>query len=216
MPVTIYPSKTQRQAYVKTAKADTDIGLLNGAVHHQLSDRCKEIFQSSFSETNANVNANIFPSSNSFVRTVCTAYNNHHSLVLRPDDVWLAILTQFNFFVNANAEALRGQFVAHKGKKELTIVAVGTRYTVDFGGMAYQMGRLMQKNVVDPELRGWILPDFTTTETNDRIVASVVMMATLRAYFDYKFCCMCGIPEVTLLGMLYDHSTVPHTDAQDD
>jgi len=33
---------------------------------------------------------------NGFVTTLIEAYNNHHHLVLRPDDVWIAILGQFN------------------------------------------------------------------------------------------------------------------------
>ena len=49
--------------------------------------------------------------------------------------------------VNANAEALRSYFVAHKEKKELIVEAVGTRYTVDFGSLARQMTDEIDKNV---------------------------------------------------------------------
>jgi hypothetical protein len=41
--------------------------------------------------------------------------------VLRPDDVWLAVTTQFSFYVGGHAEALRKQFVAHEGKVELVL-----------------------------------------------------------------------------------------------
>ncbi|KAF8887882.1 hypothetical protein CPB84DRAFT_1786686 [Gymnopilus junonius] len=34
---------------------------------------------------------------NGFVDTVISAYNEHHHLVLRPDDVWIAISGQLNF-----------------------------------------------------------------------------------------------------------------------
>ncbi|KAE9397222.1 hypothetical protein BT96DRAFT_995946 [Gymnopus androsaceus JB14] len=60
----------------------------------------------------------------------------HHAVSIRPDDVWIAILTQFSFFVNANAEELRDKFVAHQGQKRLEVRAVGTRYTVNFWSMA--------------------------------------------------------------------------------
>jgi hypothetical protein len=49
------------------------------------------------------------------VHTVILAYNKHHALIIRPDDVWLAILTQISLFVSANAELLRASFVAHEG-----------------------------------------------------------------------------------------------------
>ena len=112
----------------------------------------------------------------------------------------MTILTQFNLYVNANAEALRHLFVSHPGQKELEVDACGTRYTVDFGGMADQMGAQIQKNVLDPDLREWIIPHFSTTTFNDRIVSAVIMMATLSKYFSYKFSLQCGLPAVTLLG----------------
>ncbi|KAJ7202485.1 hypothetical protein C8J57DRAFT_1622801 [Mycena rebaudengoi] len=138
---------------------------------------------------------------NGLVNTVIAAYNHHRALVIRPDDVWLTILSQFNFFVNANAELLRASFVAHEGQRELVISAEGTRYSVDFGRMARQMVGLLEKNVVDPTLREWVVPNFTTTTVNDTTVAAVLMMATLKQYFSYGFACtMCGIPRVTLDG----------------
>ena len=66
--------------------------------------------------------------------------------------------------------------------------------------MAHEMTRELEKNVVDPELRAWILPKFSTTTTTDTIVASVIMMSSMKKYFEYKFCLMCGLPSVTLEG----------------
>ncbi|KAJ7620136.1 hypothetical protein FB45DRAFT_992376 [Roridomyces roridus] len=145
------------------------------------------------------------PYGNGFVNTVINAYNHHRALVIRPDDVWLTILSQFNFFVNANAEVLRANFVAHEGKRELVVVVEGSRYDVDFGDMSRQMVGLIGKNVVDPTLREWVLPNFTTTTVNDTTVASVLMMATLQQYFSYGFrTTCCGIPRVTLEGEKVD------------
>jgi hypothetical protein len=139
---------------------------------------------------------------NGLVHTVVDAYNQHYALVLRPDDIWLCILTQFNLFVNGEgrAEQLRSVFVAHEGKKELVIEGSGTRYTADYGDMAKQMTQLIEENIVDPSLRTWIIPSFTTTNATDVVVASVIMMATLQSYFEYRFSLRCGIPHVTLLG----------------
>ena len=38
------------------------------------------------------------------------------------------------------------------------------------------------------------------TTDNDRVVASVLVMATCRAYFGYEFVLSCGLPGVTLEG----------------
>ncbi|KAJ7062703.1 hypothetical protein C8F01DRAFT_1023758 [Mycena amicta] len=141
---------------------------------------------------------NVLPMPNGFFHALAQAYNQHHALILRPDDVWLAILTQFNFFVNANSELLRASFVAHEGTK----TPVVTREAVsDYGEFARVMVEEIEKNVVDPALREWALPRFTTTTVKDTTVASILLMATLKSYFEYVFCfLMCGIPRVTLEG----------------
>ena len=104
-----------------------------------------------------------------------------------------------------NAEALRGKFVDFQGKRELTIETVGSLYTVDFGDLAKRMvDEQIIKNIKDLSIAEWILPKFTTTTNNDRIVASVTMMATLKEYFQYRMRFMCGLPSVTLLGSVDD------------
>jgi hypothetical protein len=141
------------------------------------------------------------PKRNGFVGTVISAYNEHHALIIRPDDVWIAILCQFNFFVNANAELLRANFVAHESKRELEIIADRWPSDIDFGAMARQMVDLIEKNIVDPLLREWVLPAFTTTTVNDTTTSAVIMMATLKEFFAYEFSLItCGIPRVTLEG----------------
>ncbi|KAI9878698.1 MAG: hypothetical protein M1830_010791 [Pleopsidium flavum] len=216
MPVTFHPSTKPLtavgQQFERSAKDPSD--LLERSCQKELSKRCGEIFQSSFTSDSPQsrhvgrfaatdlTKTAVYPAKygNGFVGAALKAYNGHHHLVIRPDDVWMTILTQFNVYVNANSDRLRNLFVEHEGQKELEVQSGGNRYTVDFGGLADEMGRLIQENVLDPELRDWIVPDFTTTTSNDRIVSAVIMMATLSQYFTYKFTLMCGIPAVTLLG----------------
>ena len=147
----------------------------------------------------------VYAASKGLVDVATVAYNQHHDLVWRPDDVWQAILTQFSLYVMKNAEALRDKFVDFKGKKELTIVSLGRLYTTDFGDIAKRMvDEQIVQNIKDPTITEWILPKFSTTTENDRIVASVTMMATLKAYFQYSVALCCGLPSVTLLGSVED------------
>ena len=113
--------------------------------------------------------------------------------------------SQFNGYVNAHAEELRSLFVEHEGKKELCVATEGSRYTVDFAWMSRAMANLIAKNVIDPDLRDWIVPAFSTTTLNDKSVSCIIMMATLKAYFSYGFSCLsCGLPQVTLEGTKED------------
>ncbi|CAA7259446.1 unnamed protein product [Cyclocybe aegerita] len=140
---------------------------------------------------------------NGFVKTVVEAYNGHHHLVIRPDDVWIAILTQLSVYVNANSKELRSLFVKHKGKKTSRIYIPGNRRTVDFGSLAVQMTDEIQKNILDPALQQWVLPSFTTTTPTDTTICSVLLMSTMKAYFEYDMS-LCGIPSITLEGTKSD------------
>lgn len=106
--------------------------------------------------------------------------------------------------MNANSEQLRSVFVAHEGQRELTVVAQGTRYSVDFGSLSRQMVDLLSDAIVDKNLTNWIIPSFTTTTLQDKTVSCIVMMATMKAYFSYGMMLMCGIPRVTLEGTKKD------------
>ena len=161
--------------------------------------KCR-IIQSSFRELNPKTSP-IIPYGNGLVHGIFRAFQQDLHLVLRPDDIWLSILTQFSMFVNGNSEHLRTQFVAHQGKKELIIDAGPQRIEdVDMGWFVQAMTELIQENVVDPQLRELIMPNFSTTIDDDKSVAAIVMMGTLQAYFDYGFEFGCGFPSVTLQG----------------
>ncbi|KZP14680.1 hypothetical protein FIBSPDRAFT_1048666 [Athelia psychrophila] len=211
MPVTFHPAKRNATPFPSEPKWKEEAPatrILRASCRDQFK-KCGEIFQSSLdSKPSSAADSDIIPSNNGFVNTVVKAYNGHRALIIRPDDVWLCILTQFSFFVNRNSEQLRKQFVAHKGKKELEIRAVGTRYTVDFGDLARQMTELVEQNVVDPDLREWIMPAYTTTTLLDTTVSAIVMMATMKEYFSYKISLRCGIPRVTLEGTKGDWENI--------
>jgi hypothetical protein len=168
---------------------------------------CSRIIQSSVSQSTFQ-DSHIAPSKNGFVISAWQAYSSHHHLTIRPDDIWFAILSQLNFYINKNAEALRDHFVAHEGQKELTIQQGGTIDTVDFGVFARSMTGLIQENVKDPDLRDWIMPAFSTTTVDDRTTAAVLMMGSLQAYFKYTSMLTCGIPSVTLLGERADYEDI--------
>ncbi|KAJ6619257.1 hypothetical protein B0H10DRAFT_2216952 [Mycena sp. CBHHK59/15] len=197
---TVTPSKGPTPTYEFPGKVDTLVREFKGINFEPAVP--SPLVSTVVDSTEGIVVHNVIPKTNGFVDTIISAYNQHHALVLRPDDVWIAILTQFNFYVNANAELLRANFVAHEGKKELV---VSTEAFGDFGKLAREMVDLIDKNIVDPTLRTWALPDFSTTTVNDTTVSSILLMATVKAYFEYVFCeICCGIPRVTLEGTKSD------------
>ena len=165
------------------------------------SKQCREILQSSTLDDKGVVH----PAPNGFVRTAVRAYSDHHHLVIRPEDIWFAIISQLSLYINRHADELREKFVAHAGKKELVVEVIGSnRWNVDYGVFAKRMKVLVEECVVDPELADWFLPDFSTTTDEDRIIGSVLLMGAMQSDFDYTCAIRCGIPSVTLLGEVAD------------
>ncbi|KAI0386201.1 hypothetical protein F5Y04DRAFT_117529 [Hypomontagnella monticulosa] len=172
-------------------------------LHYTLTDdtrtsppRARQLVQSSFAGLERK--HNVFATKNGFVHACVDAYNEHHALVIRPEDVWFAILTQFNAYINGHSEELRKRFCGHEAQQELHLDV--DLDGVDHGKMAFAMTKIMQENLRDEGLQQWVMPAFTTTTKVDQAVAAIIFMGTMQKYFTYSWGTRCGIPSVTLLG----------------
>ncbi|GKT47892.1 uncharacterized protein ColSpa_08073 [Colletotrichum spaethianum] len=146
----------------------------------------RESVQTSVSDAD---NGTILACQNRFMYTVLRAWQQHLHLGLRPDDVWLAVLVQFNFFVNgaSRAEALRDRFVAHEGQHEL-VVGSGAGQAIekiDVAASTELLVVLLRKKLVDANLTDWLLPTFSTTLPRDRSTGAAVFLGTMKHYFTY-------------------------------
>jgi hypothetical protein len=139
---------------------------------------------------------------NGFLRAVHEAYSNHYGLVISPDDIWLAIAQGFSNHVNANAEALRKQFVKHEGKEEIKVrrdLFVKGSPGNDWEGCFSEFSQCIS-DAIGEDKRSLLVSDFSTTKALHRAVSEVTMMNTLKAYFNYVVYTKCGIPTITLTG----------------
>jgi len=190
-----YQTKPHSRLHQPSCSAE---GLLQEACPTEYQN-CKELLRSSISLEFAT--STTVGSANGFVYGAIQAWNNHYNLIIRPEDVWFAILTQLSVYINHHSEEMRGKFVPFDGQKELTVdYPYDTRHTVDFGDFAKRISVLLERNVVDKGLREWMMPAFTTTTDNDVVVGSILMMGAMKKYFTYKCRTGCGIPSVRLLG----------------
>lgn len=99
------------------------------------------------------------PFDNGFVGTLYNAYSQHHALVLRPDDIWLAITMTFANYVDHHAEKMRSSFVSHEGKKELVVEVNTSIKAMDWDDLIRQFSNLIDANTKD-EVRAWLEPAF--------------------------------------------------------
>lgn len=223
MPVTIHPSpRMPEPARLPGYTHATSAGQLLSSITtdddidgnpRPRSRPYKEVIQSSF-PTLSRTTSTTYAAKNGLVFSCLEAYNNHHNLVLRPDDVWLAILTQLSIYISANASTLR-PLLLHRpppstpaDKKELHIETPLSART-DHGAVAGQMAALLTGELADPSLlEDFVLPSFSTSLAADTTAACVALLGTMRKYFVYSWGTRCGIPAVRLLGSARDWASI--------
>ncbi|TQV92833.1 hypothetical protein IF1G_08757 [Cordyceps javanica] len=140
----------------------------------------------------------VYASSDSVVRGALEAWAQHQHLVLRPDEVWFEVLAQLNFYMAAHAEDVRHLFVDFDGQQEIVVKAFTWRDVISsFAGE-------IQKRVKTDWLESWIMPGFSTSNEDDGMTATVLMMGLVKQYFSFTGGIICGLPQVTLLGSRED------------
>jgi hypothetical protein len=65
-------------------------------------------------------------------------------------------------------------------------------------------GKKIEENILDPSLREWFMPAFSTTTKSDQATASIIMMSAMQKYFSYEGAITCGLPSVQLQGRKED------------
>ncbi|KAI6132249.1 hypothetical protein EDD16DRAFT_1689324 [Pisolithus croceorrhizus] len=166
------------------------------------SRNCLLLLQTSLSQ-DRNVIRDTIPQKNGFVKTVMEAFNNHRCLIIRPDDVWLAILLQFNAFVNAGRTA-DDSFMVNLGDN---------LHSVDPSIIADQMMSLMRDRISSWEFQEWIASSFTTSTNVDTTACVVSSLGTTE--WDWKEHSLalqdmhlCGSARVTLEGTKRDWENI--------
>jgi len=197
--VTIHPVSHNANMWTRKDSVSSVDGLFSSSCSQDYKSS-KRIIQSSFSNDDFSTDSPIYSSNNGFVHAAIEAYSNHHHLIIRPDDVWISILSQIGFFIKNHAEEMRNVFVSHEGKIKLVVDGIGSILNTDFGRMAVEMTEMVAANIKDPTLKDWYMPNFTTTTKTDQVVAAIQLMGSMQKYFRYEFKIICGLPSVTLLG----------------
>ncbi|KAK8039540.1 hypothetical protein PG993_007951 [Apiospora rasikravindrae] len=218
MPVKIRPSshraKPIRSHIEEEEFATSPTQILTGADHGYRSEEDRgDILTSSFGPNGDELNQlpdgdMVLASKNGLITAAAEAYCEHHHLVIRPEDIWIAITTQLRFYIKGHAEELRHLMVPHEGRKELEVKVGSLEKARDVPYVVQQFEGLLEKNVLDPSLVQWFLPDFSTTTPDDVTVASIVAMGAYSAFFNFWVSAICGIPSVTLLGERADYEKI--------
>lgn len=133
------------------------------------------------------------------------AFMDHRPLTLSPDMIWLAIAQGVAQHINNNAEVLRKTFVQHQGKAKIVV----RRDDFVKGGVnpwpeafeAFSLGILEH---VGAETHRKFVAQFSTTGPAEKAANEIVLMDSMKAYFELVLMTRCGIPSITLEGTVDD------------
>ncbi|MDI3283887.1 DUF4419 domain-containing protein [Polyangium sp. 15x6] len=129
------------------------------------------------------------------------AFAEHRPLVLSPDAVWLTIAQGVAQHVRLHAEQLRTRLVRHTGTARIEVPWDGPMPTdaASWVGIVHSFRDRVADQVGAGRARLFEC-DFSTSTEVDLIASQVVLLDAYAPYFDYYLVCICGIPEITLLG----------------
>jgi hypothetical protein len=142
------------------------------------------------------------------VLAVHAAFSEHRPLLLSPDIIWITLAQGFAQHINNNAETLRSRFVRHQGKQKLSVESYGIPQQPQQWSEAAQQWALHIRDQVGADLYQLLECNFSTTTPITRTASHIVMMDAFQQYFDYVMFCICGIPDITLLGTVEDWQSI--------
>ena len=147
---------------------------------------------------------------NPFFKGMIEAFADHRPVVLSPDVIWFLICQGFAHYVNDNPEELRNLFVDHEGKIDLVVQSGKDLLegNADFEAIVDSFYEQIRENTKG-EIADIMAQKFSTTGVNEHIVSEIVLMETVKSYFNYIVTYMsCGIPSITLTGTPDDWQSI--------
>ncbi len=141
----------------------------------------------------------ILPSSDSFIRGAIQAWGEHLHLVIAPEEVWLTILAQLNFYMSAHLGDIRNVY-DYNASPMVSIDENPDWFLVISG---FYKG--IQARVRNTWLHNWFIPNFSTSTDDDVMAAQVMAMGlTKKSYVKYNGALACALPSATLMGVQQD------------
>lgn len=208
--VTVLPGGAPKP-YAGAAGTLTPYDFYTQSAANEFGNRSVDIFMSNRDNIDYFVQDDyrVLPSADSFVRGALQAWGEHLHLVLQPDELWLTVLAQVNFYVNAHPAEAAARAYDLRANETVIDAAYPDWYTF----MASLYAAVTSRIQVDWLQHQWISPNFTTS-TNEHVMAAHILMLAQTRAFERKTpphtgaALLCGLPSVTLLGTRQDWAVV--------
>jgi len=124
------------------------------------------------------------------------AWSNHYSIVIRPDDIWFAVLSEIGAEIKRTPKVFEKMFTT-SDKKELIVIPTLDPTTIDPSALVDALRSRMPTNVDD------FLVEFSTTTVSSRFAMQVALCDAVDPYYLYGTM-LCGFPAVDISGTKED------------
>lgn len=143
---------------------------------------------------------------NPFMAASYSAFEDHRTLILSPDMIWLLIAQGIAQHVKNNSELLRSKFVTFNDKLKITVIRDGfikgsikNDWPSVFSEFSERVKNSMVEGVYDK-----LNTSFSTTGEIEKIANEIVLLDTVQNYFELEVLTRCGIPFIIQEGNIED------------
>jgi len=133
---------------------------------------------------------------------VLTCYNNHWVLRTGPEDWWIVVIRNIVQAMDDYGQVpeVREFFVEHEGKKKLDVIVGPTLSNVDYNWLFSQFSDRIRANIKIPGYVDIIENDFSCSTNEQTMISQIMLMSSVKNYFQFGMSTSCGIPGVEMKG----------------
>ncbi|CAL4157138.1 unnamed protein product, partial [Meganyctiphanes norvegica] len=88
----------------------------------------------------------------------------------------------------------------HEGKKKLEVIVGPTLSNINYNWLFSQFSKGIRANVKIPSFVDIIQNDFSSSTDEQTMISQIMLMSSVKNYFEYGFSTACGIPGVEMKG----------------
>ena len=130
---------------------------------------------------------------NGYLEYLSKAWENHYSVVMRPDDVWYMILNELASVIAKAPKTYANLFTTTPDEKQMVVVLTENVETIDPEAVVNVLRNRVPSDV------DTFLPKFSTSTEMCRLAMNVSFCDAVSPYYSYGTL-LCGIPNIRIEG----------------
>ena len=146
---------------------------------------------------------------NNFLLMLQLAFNEHKSVTISPDNIWLLICQGFSQHIKLNKDKFKDSIfgldekITIQVRRDDFVKGESNPWEEIFPDFTNQINKLIGK-----DLYSNIVLDFSTSSLKEISSFEIAFMDSMSSYFNYEFISLCGIPEIMVKGDTKDYNKI--------